>query len=154
MYQAEVQSYQQFCNQFNIQQFHAASLSYTALFLYPPSYSMYPTYRTIKICLAGIHLEHLERGLYDLTDNTLLQLLCTRIKCSQGTTTSTHLPITIDQLHSLKTQLINDASYSLIEKGCCGQHLHWPFVAFSGPVSLCHQACSSWIFISQLLPVP
>ena len=85
---------------------------------------LYISYKTIKVCLAGIHVEHLEKGFHDPTNDELLQLLCTRIKCSQGTTTCTHLPITTDQLHSLKTQLHNDASYSLLEKDCCGQYLH------------------------------
>ena len=74
------------------------------------------SYKTIKVYLAGICLEHLERGLHDPTDDKLLQLLCTGIKRSQGTTSRTCLPITIDLLCSLKTQLRNDSSYSLLEK--------------------------------------
>ena len=66
--------------------------------------------------MAGIRLEHLERGLHDPADDKLLQLLCTGIKRSQGTTSRTRLPITIDLLCSLKTQLRNDSSYSLLEK--------------------------------------
>ena len=66
--------------------------------------------------MAGIHLEHLERGLHDPTDDKLLQLLCTGIKRSQGTTSRTRLPITVDLLRSLKTQLWNNPSYSLLEK--------------------------------------
>ena len=41
---------------------------------------------------------------------------CDGIKRSQGTTSCTRLPITIDLLRSLKTQLRNDSSYSLLEK--------------------------------------
>ena len=74
------------------------------------------SYKTIKVYLAGIRLEHLERGLRDPTDDKLLQLLCTGIKRSQGIITRTHLPTTIDLLRSLKTQLRNDLSYSLLEK--------------------------------------
>ena len=45
-----------------------------------------------------------------------MQLLSTGIKHLQGTTSHTRLPITIDLLCSLKTQLRNDSSYSLLEK--------------------------------------
>ena len=42
------------------------------------------SYKTIKVYLAGIRLEHLERGLEDPTKDELLHLLCTGIKRSQG----------------------------------------------------------------------
>ena len=110
-YRAGIRSYQQFCNQFNIQQFPATSLT---LRYFCTSIAQRVFYKTIKVYLAGIRLEHLERGLHDPTDNKLLQL--TGIKRSQGTTSRTRLPITIDLLRSLKTQLRNDSSYSLLEK--------------------------------------
>ena len=150
-YRAGVRSYQQFCDRFNIQQFPATSLT---LRYFCTSIAQRVSYKTIKVYLAGIRLEHLERGLHDPTDDKLLQLLCTGIKRSQGTTTRSRLPITINLLRSLKTQLRNDASYSLLEKGCCGQHSHWLFMASSGPVNLHHQACSGRISSSQLLPLP
>ena len=112
-YRAGVRSYQQFCNQFNIQQFPATSLT---LRYFCTSIAQCVSYKTIKVYLAVIRLEHLERGLHDPTDDKLLQLLCTGIKRSQGTTSRTCLPITIDLLLSLKTQLRNDSSYSLLEK--------------------------------------
>ena len=112
-YRAGVRSYQQFCNQFNIQQFPATSLT---LRYFCTSIAQRVSYKTIKVYLAGICLEHLERGLHDPTDDKLLQLLCTGIKRSQGTTSRTRLPITIDLLRSLKTQLRNDSFYSLLEK--------------------------------------
>ena len=112
-YRAGVRSYQQFCNQFNIQQFPATSLT---LCYFCTSIVLHVSYKTIKVYLAGIHLEHLERGLHDPTDDKLLQLLCTGIKRSQGTTSRRRLPITIDLLRSLKTQLWNDSSYSVLEK--------------------------------------
>ena len=110
---AGVRSYQQFCNQFNIQQFPATSLT---LRYFCTSIAQRVSYKTIKVYLARIRMEHLERGLHDPTDDNLLQLLCTGIKRSQGTTSRTHLPITIDLLRSLKTPLWNDSSYSLLEK--------------------------------------
>ena len=112
-YRAGVRSYQQFCNQFNIQQFHATSLT---LRYFCTSIAQRVSYKTIKVYLAGIRLEHLERELHDPTDDKLLQRLCTGIKHSQGTTSRTRLPITIDLLRSIKTQLRNDSSYSLLEK--------------------------------------
>ena len=112
-YRAGVRSYQQFCNQFNIQQFPATSLT---LRYFCTSIAQRVSYKTIRVYLAGIRLEHLERGLHEPTDDKLLQLLCTAIKRSQETTSCTRLPITIDLLRSLKTQLQNDSSYSLLEK--------------------------------------
>ena len=108
----------------------------------------------MKVYLAGIRLEHLERGLHDPTDDKLLQLLCTGIKRSQGTTSRTHLPITIDLLRSLKTQLRNDSSYSLLEKRLLWSAFTLLFMASLGPVNLRHQACSGRMSSSQLLPLP
>ena len=150
-YRAGVRSYQQFCNQFNIQQFPATSLT---LRYFCTSIAQRVSYKTIRVYLAGIRLEHLERGLHEPTDDKLLQLLCTAIKRSQETTSCTRLPITIDLLRSLKTQLQNDSSYSLLEKRLCSQHSHWLFMASLGSVSLCHQACIGRMSSSQLLPLP
>ena len=57
-----------------------------------PSFTTYPTlflllfvsYKIIKVYLAGICLEHLERGFEDPTKDKLLRLLCTGIKCSNS----------------------------------------------------------------------
>ena len=73
-YRVGVRSYQQFCNQFNIHQFPATSLT---LRYFCTSIAQRVSYKTIKVYLAGIHLEHPERGLHDPTDDKLLQLLCT-----------------------------------------------------------------------------
>ena len=78
------------------------------------------------------------------------QLLCTGIKCSLGTTTHTRLPITTDLLHFLKTQLWNDASYSFLEKRLLWSGFTLAFMVFSGPVNLCHRACSGQVSSSQL----
>ena len=74
------------------------------------------SYKTIKVYLAGIHLEHLERGFENPTKDELLQLLCTGIKRSQGAQTRTRLPITITVLQTLKSQLRIDSAFSLLEK--------------------------------------
>ena len=74
------------------------------------------SYKTIKVYLAGIRLEHLERGFEDPTKDELLHLLCTGIKRLQGTWTHTRLTITINVLQILKSQLHCDSSFSPIEK--------------------------------------
>ena len=150
-YRAGLRSYQQFCDQFNIQQFLATSLT---LRYFCTSIAQRVSYKTIKVYLAGIRLEHLERGLHDPTDDKLLQLLCTGIKRSQGTTSRTRLPITTDLLRSLKTQLRNDPSYSLLEKRLLWSAFTLAFMASLGPVNLRHKACSGRMSSSQLLLLP
>ena len=73
------------------------------------------SHKTIIVYLAGIHLEHLERGFHPTSDE-LLCLLCKGIKRSQGTARRIRLPITINILRTLKSKLREDASYSLLEK--------------------------------------
>ena len=77
-------------------------------------------YKTIKVYLASICLQHLERGLEDPTKDELLHLLCTDIKRSQGVLTHTCLPITINVLQTLKSKLRHDPSFSLLEKRLLG----------------------------------
>ena len=82
------------------------------------------SYKTIKVYLAGIQLEHLERDLEDPTKDEVLHLLCTGIKRSQDTQSHTRLPITINVLKTLKSQLCRDPSFSLLEK-------RWLWAAFT-----------------------
>ena len=107
-------------------------------------------HKTIKVYLAGIRLKHIERGLHDPTNNQLLQLLCTGIKRSLGAGSRTRLPITVNLLRTLKTQLRSDESYSLLEKGYYDLLLHWLFMAFLEPVNLHHQTCSGQTSTSLL----
>jgi len=74
------------------------------------------SYKTIKVNLAGICLEHLERDFEDLTKDELLQLLCTDIKRSQSAQTCTRLPITITVLQTFKSQLRLNSAFSPLEK--------------------------------------
>ena len=74
------------------------------------------SYNTIKVYLAGMQLEHLERGLKDPMKDELLHLLCTGIKRSQDPWTHTHLPITINVLQTLKSQLHFDPLFLFLEK--------------------------------------
>ena len=70
----------------------------------------------IKMYLVDIWLEHLERGLEDPTKDELLHVLCTGIKRSQGTQTHIYLPITINVLQTLKSQLHCDPPFLPFEK--------------------------------------
>ena len=88
------------------------------------------SYKTIKVYLAGIRLEHLERGFEDPTKDELLQLLCTGIKRSQGAQTRILLPVTITVLQTLKSQLCLDSAFSFLRNVYSGLHLPWPSTGF------------------------
>ena len=94
--------------------FQLHHLPYVCFFCYYMAHQI--SYKTIKVCLAGICLEYLERGFEDLNKVELLQLLCTCIKRSQGAKTRTRLPITITVLQKLKSQLHLDSAFSPLEK--------------------------------------
>ena len=112
-YQAGVKSLQQFCTKFSIIAFPASPLT---LRYFCCHMAGQVSYKTIKVYLAGIRLEHIERGLEDPTKDELLHLLCTGIKRSQGASSRTRLPITITVLQTLKSQLRLDQSFSFLEK--------------------------------------
>ena len=112
-YQTGVRALWQFCTQYVIVAFPASPLILRYLCCYM---ACQVSYKTIKVYLAGIWLEHLERGLEDPTKDELLHLLCTGIKRSQGVQTRTRLPITINVLKTLKSQLCHDSSFSALEK--------------------------------------
>ena len=103
-------TFKQFCLQFSI------PTSPLTLHYFCCSRAHKVSHKTIKVHLAGIQLEHIERGFQDPTTDKLLHLLCKGIKCSHGTTKCTCLPITINILCILKCKLREEASYSLIEK--------------------------------------
>ena len=126
-YQAGVRSYQQFCKQYNVPDFSSISLT---LHYFCTSIAQRVSYKTIKVYLAGIRLEHLERGFQDPTNDKLLQLLCTRIKRSQGGTSRTHLPITLNILRILKNQLRSKNLIPYWRKDYYGQVFILAFYAF------------------------
>ena len=109
-HQTGVRSYLLFCDQFTIPPFTASPLTLHYFYLHIASYV---SHKTIKVYLSGIRLEHLEHGYHDPTDDELLRLLC---KGSQGDTSRLRLPITINVLKDLKTQLGNNSSDTLVEK--------------------------------------
>ena len=112
-YQAGVRLYFLFCDKFTIPPFPASPLTLRYFCSYIASHV---SHKTIKVYLSGIRLEHLERGHHNPTDNDLLRLLCKGIKRSQGDTSRPWLPVTINVLKALKTQLWNSSYYSLVEK--------------------------------------
>ena len=83
------------------------------------------SYKTLKVYLAAIRLEHLERGFSDPTNDEILHLVCRGIRRLQGDGNSrSRCPITINLLHMLKTQLSGSVLYTPLE-----QRLLW--AAFS-----------------------
>lgn len=112
-YQTGIRAFQQFCYQFTIPSIPATPLT---LCYFCASIAHRVSHKTIKVYLAGIRLEHIERGFLDPTNNKLLRLLCKGIKRSQGSARRTHLPITINILRTLKSKLREESSYSLLEK--------------------------------------
>ena len=112
-YQAGIKALHQFCAQYTILPFPASSLTlcYSCCYM-----ARQVSYKSIKVYLAGICLEQLERGFEDPTKDELLQLLCTGIKRSQGTQTRTRLPVTITDLQTLKSQLRLDSAFPPLEK--------------------------------------
>ena len=75
------------------------------------------SYKTLKIYLLGIQLEHLEHGFKDPTDDEVLHLVCRGIRRLLGDNNCrTHCPITINLLRILKTQLSRSAAYTILEQ--------------------------------------
>ena len=126
-YQAGVRSYLQFCNSYHIPPFPASSLTLRYFCTYT---AQRVSYKTIKVYLSGIRLEHLERGHSDPTNDPLLHLLCKGIKRCQGDTSRQRLPITINILKLLKTQLHNSGNYSIVEKRLLWSAFTLAFYAF------------------------
>jgi len=90
-------SYYSFCSQYHLTTIPASSL--TLQYFYTQQ-SQQISYRTIKVYLAGIRLAHIEAGMPDPTTDSLLQLVCRGIRCLQGDSHRTRLPITINLLRS------------------------------------------------------
>ena len=126
-YQTGVRSYLLFCDQFTIPPFPASPLT---LRYFCSHIASHVSHKTIKVYLSGIRLEHLERGHHDPTDDELLRLLCKGIKRYQGDTSRLRLPITINVLKDLKTQLRNNSSYTLVEKRLLWSAFTLAFYAF------------------------
>lgn len=112
-YQTGIRAFQQFCYQFTIPSIPATPLT---LRYFCVSIVHKVSHKTIKVYLAGIRLEHIERGFLDPTNDELFLLLCKGIKRSQGSARRTHHPITINILCTLKSKLREESSYSLLEK--------------------------------------
>ena len=121
MYQSGITAFYKFCNKFNINPLPASSIT---LQFFCVDISAHTSYKTLKVYLAAIRLVHLEHGLDDPTNDHLLHLVCRGIRRLQGDNTRPQLPITINLLRTLKTQLAKATSFTPLE-----QRLLW--AAFS-----------------------
>ena len=121
MYESGIKAYYKFCEKFKIQPLPASSLT---LQFFCVHNSCYASYKTLKVYLAAIRLRHLEQGLNDPTNDHLLHLVCRGIHRLQGDKICKRLPITINLLRTLKSQLANSTFFTVLE-----QRLLW--AAFS-----------------------
>ena len=101
-YKSGVTAFIHFCSRFNITPFPATSLT---LQYFCAERSQCISYKTLKVYLAAIRLMHIEQGLSDPTTDELLHLVCRGIHRQQTTPERKRLPITIDILKTLKSQL-------------------------------------------------
>ena len=125
-YNSGVNSYLQFCAQFNIQPYPASSLT---LQFFCTDLSQRISYKSIKVYLAGIRLAHLERGHLDPTVDESLRLVIRAIRRLQGESCHHRLPITINLLRTLKQQ-IRISNYSLVEQRLLWAALTTAFYGF------------------------
>ena len=122
VYKSGIKAYYKFCEKFNkIQPLPASNLT---LQFFCVHNSCYTSYKTLKVYLAAIRLRHLEQGLDDPTNDHLLHLVCRGIRRLQGDKIRKRLPITINLLRTLKSQLANSTFFTVLE-----QRLLW--AAFS-----------------------
>ena len=111
-YRSGLNTYLLFCNCFNITPAPASSLT-LQYFCVDNSQSV--SYKTLKEYLAAIRLMHIENGLTDSTTDKSLHLVCRGIHWQQNTSECTRLPITINLLRILKSQL-RFSQMSLLEQ--------------------------------------
>ena len=98
-YQSGLTVYLSFCSRFNIDPTPA---NYMTLHNFCADRSQY---KTLKVYLAAIHMMHIKQGLPDPTTNESLHLVCRGICHQQNTPERKKLPITINLLRTLKSQL-------------------------------------------------
>ena len=101
-YQSGLSAYTSFCSRFNINPLPATSLT---LQYFCADRSKFISYKTLKVYLAAIRLMHIEQGLPDPTTDETLHLVCRGLRRCQTTPERKRLPITIDILKNLKSQL-------------------------------------------------
>jgi hypothetical protein len=92
---------------------------------------------TIKLYLSAIRLNHIEQGHADPTQDVQLQYVVKGVKCSQATTNRPRLPITIEVLRALKTQLHNTNSLTLPNKRMLWAAFCTAFYGFLRASELC-----------------
>ena len=115
-YKSGLTAYMSFCSHFNMNPFPTTPLT---LQYFCADRSQCISYKTLKVYLTAIRLMHTEQGLPDLTTDQLLHLACRGIHQQPTTPEHKRLPITIDILKVLKSQL-HLSNYSAHE-----QHMLW-----------------------------
>ena len=114
--QSGLNAYFSFCSRFNITPTPASSLT-LQYFCVDKSQSV--SYKTIKVYLAAIHLLHIETGFPDPTTDESLHLVCRGIRRQQSCVERARLPITINLVRTLKSQLRSS------QKSLLDQRLLW-----------------------------
>ena len=113
LYQSGLRSFYNFCEKYKIHPLPASSLT---LQFFCVEVSSHVSYKTLKIYLSGIQLEHLEQGFGDPTDDEVLHLVCRGIRrLLVDNNCRTCCPITINLLRILKTRLSRSAAYTILE---------------------------------------
>ena len=111
-YSAGLTKFHPFCDQYNLHTHPASSLTLQYFCVHE---ARHISYKTIKVYLAAIRLDHIENGYQDPTRDNLLQLVCRGIRHHQGDNQRNRLPITLNILRTLQEQL-RQSSYTFQEK--------------------------------------
>jgi len=127
-------AYLSFCSHFDISPIPATTLT---LQYFCANRSQYVSYKTLKVYLAAICLMHIEEGLADPTTDESLHLVCQGIRRQQDTPERKQLPITINVLKILKSQLCLSNLLAL------EQRMLWSAFTLSFYGFLCASECLS-----------
>ena len=123
VYQSGLRSFYNFCEKYKIHPLPASSLT---LQFFCMEVSSHVSYKTLKVYLSGIRLEHIEQGFRDPTNDEVLHLVCRGIRRLLGDNNChTCCPITINLLRILKTQLSRSPSWNSVYYGL---PLPWHFM--------------------------
>lgn len=133
-YQSGLAAYLSFCSRFSIDTMPASSM--TLQYFYADRLQ-HISYKTLKVYLAAICMMHLEQGLTDPTTDESLHLVRRGTRLQQDNPEKKRLPIAIDLLITLKSQLYL-TNYSLLE-----QHTLWSSFTLSFYAFLHSSECLS-----------
>ena len=147
-YASGISRFGQFCTQYNLKLLPASSLT---LHYFCAHLSNSLQFATIKTYLSAIRLLHIESGLSDPTQDTLLQYVVRGIKRAQSSHTAhTRLPITIHVLKDLKRALHDTTKLSLQDKRMLWVAFCTAFYGFLCASELCSPSPRSFDPLSTL----